>query len=249
MKSIIRITLIVLGIFLLIPSAQAQNNKLQKADKYYELYAFQEAIKHYEEGLANRPINYEAASRLAECYRQVGNLSKAREWYSKAIENPNVDPVDIFYYAKPKPVFWSTPKPNRHWGITMLMPVNMQNLMQREILCSTSVNKLLFSTFRKGNNNDSDAFNQLYISSRTGSQTGIAQPLRKDFQAIVNESNASFSSNGRMVAYVKNNNNFTNGIIPLIGSGVKLDIYTAEARSEKDWSNGQAFPYNGRKHD
>ena len=275
-NNIIKIGLIVLSIFCLVPSVQAQTDKFQKANKYYELYAFKEAIKHYEDALATSPNNYDAASRLAECYRQIGNLNKARQWYAKAIQFPNVDPVDIFYYgqvlraegryseAKSRFLEYAKTEPTlgNHYAdacdyalanaagnsTLSVTPVNNINSSSADFAPAFYKNKLLFSTFRKGNNNDSDAFNQLYISSRTGSQVGSPQPLRQSFQAIVNESNVSFSSDGRQVAYVKNNNNFTSGIIPLIGSGVKLDIYTADARSEKDWINEQTFPYNGRKY-
>lgn len=258
------------------PDVAAQSTDLQKADKYYELYAFQEAIKYYEKALANRPINYDAASRLAESYRQLGNLSKAREWYVKTVENPNVDPVDIFYYAQvlrsegrygeaqARFLEYAKTEPTlgNHYAdacqyakvnaagnsLLNVSPVRPINSSSADFAPAFYKDKLLFSTFRKGNNNDSDAFNQLYIANRSGSQVANPQPLRKDFQAVVNQSNVSFSSNGRQVAYVKNNNNFTNGIIPLIGSGVKLDIYTADANSESNWTNEQAFPYNGRKY-
>jgi len=275
-RSIIKITLLVLSICLYVPTAQAQTDKLKKADKYYELYAFQQAIQLYEDVLKTSPNNYNAASRLAECYRQTGNVGKARQWYAKATQNPNVDPVDIFYYgqvlrsegryseaksrfleyAKSDPALGnhyagacdyalSNAAGNSQFGVS---PASNINSVASDFAPSFYKNQLMFSTFRRGNGNDNDAFNQLYISMRSGNQLARPQPLRKDFQAVVNEGSPSFTENGRQVAYVRNNNNFTNGVIPLMGSGAKLDIYFANVVSQNDWQNEEAFPYNGRKY-
>jgi len=275
-RSIIQITLLVLSILLFVPTAQAQTDKLKKADKYYEIYAFRQAIQLYEDVLRNNPTNYDAASRLAECYRQIGNVSKARENYARAIQNPNGDPVDIFYYAQAlrsegryneaKARFLeyakSEPALGSHYARSCdyalnnaagesqfgVSSVSNINSVAADFGPAFYNNQLMFSTFRKGNNNDNDAFNQLYISMRSGTQLALPQPLRKDFQAIMNEGRPSFTQNGRRVAYVKNNNNFTNGVIPLMGSGAKLDIYLADALSPSDWQNPEPFPYNGRKY-
>jgi len=270
-----KIGLLALGFFCLMSNIQAQN-VLEKADKYYDLYAFQEAIKYYEQALQSRPNDYNAASRLAECYLQLRDFTKARRWYAKAVESPNAEPVDIFYYgqvlraeeryreAKARFLEYAKTEPTlgNHYadacdyalanaaGNSQLpvSPINGINSSSADFAPAFYRNKLFFSTFRKRNSNASDDFNQLYTATRTGSNVDSAQPLHQDFQAIVNESNVSFSDDGRQVAFVKNNNNFTSGIIPLIGSGVKLDIYLANVVSQNDWQNEEAFPYNGRKY-
>lgn len=275
-RSIIKITLLVLSICVYLPTTQAQTDKLKKADKYYELYAFRQAIPMYEEVLRSSPNNYDAASRLAECYRQTGDSGRASQWYAKATENPNVDPVDIFYYgqvlrsegryseakarflqyAKSDPALGnhyagacdyalSNAAGNSQFGVS---PASNINSVASDFAPTFYKNQLMFSTFRRGNGNDNDAFNQLYISMRSGNQLARPQPLRKDFQAVVNEGSPSFTENGRRVVYVKNNNNFSNGVVPLMGSGAKFDIYLADAASQNDWQNQESFPYNGRKY-
>ncbi len=275
-RNIIKITLLVLSICVYLPTIQAQNNSLKKADKHYELYAFRQAIPLYEEVMRSSPNNYDAASRLAECYRQIGDMGRARQWYAKATENPNVDPVDIFYYAQvlrsegryseAKARFLqyakSDPELGNHYAGACdyalsnaagdsqfgVSPTSNINSVASDFAPAFYINQLMFSTFRRGNGNDNDAFNQLYISMRSNNQLARPQPLRKDFQAIINEGSPSFTDNGRRVAYVKNNNKFSNGIVPLMGSGAKLDIYLADAASQNDWQNEEAFPYNGRKY-
>jgi len=161
-NNIIKIGLIALSIFCLVPSVQAQTDKLQKA---------------------------------------------------KAVQFPNVDPVDIFYYgqvlrsegryseAKSRFLEYAKTEPTlgNHYadacdyalanaaGNSVLPVASVSNInsSSADFAPAFYKNKLLFSTFRKGNNNDSDAFNQLYMSSRTGSQVGSPQPLRQSFQAIV----------------------------------------------------------------
>lgn len=265
-----------MSICVYLPTTQAQTDKLKKADKYYELYAFRQAIPMYEEVLRSSPNNYDAASRLAECYRQTGDSGRASQWYAKATENPNVDPVDIFYYgqvlrsegryseakarflqyAKSDPALGnhyagacdyalSNAAGNSQFGVS---PASNINSVASDFAPTFYKNQLMFSTFRRGNGNDNDAFNQLYISMRSGNQLARPQPLRKDFQAVVNEGSPSFTENGRRVVYVKNNNNFSNGVVPLMGSGAKFDIYLADAASQNDWQNQESFPYNGRKY-
>ena len=274
-RSIIQITLLVLSICMYVPTAQAQN-KLKEADKYYELYAFRQAIPLYESVLSSNPGNYEAAFHLAECYRQTGDLSRSRQWYGVAAQSPGADPLYIFYYAQAlrsegryseaKAYFLeyakSDPATGNHYARACdyaltnaagdskfgVSPVSNINSVAADFGPAFYKNQLMFSTFRRGNGNENDAFNQLHLSMRSGTQLARPQPLRKDFQVIVNEGSPSFTQNGNRVAYVRNDNNFLNGVIPLTDSGVKMDIYLADAVSQDNWQNKEPFPYNGRKY-
>jgi len=109
-------------------------------------------------------------------------------------------------------------------------------------------NQLMFSTFRRGNGNNNDNSNQVYISMRSGAKLSRPEPLRKGYRAAISsESDPSFTEDGTRVAYVRNKN-FDNGTLPQMGNSAKLDIYLADAVSQNDWQNKKAFPYNSRKY-
>ncbi len=256
---------------------QAQEtDQVQKADKYYELYAFDQAIKLYEEALATAPGNYEAMSRLAECYRQTNRLDKAGLWYSKAAENPNVDPVDIFYYAqvlkslgryeeaKTRFEEYAAHEPalGNHYAKSCdyakantggesdfsIRAVNNINTPASDFAPNFYKDQLVFSSFKKTGTEEGEAFNQLFISNIADLQVGASKLLRSSFNAAVNEGYSAFSADGSKIAYVKNNNNFTDGVAPLMGSGVKFDIYLGNALTQENWEEVMPFPYNGRKY-
>ncbi len=61
----------------------AQN--LQKANKEYELYAFNLAINSYRSVLESEPTNVEALSKMADCYYHLNQIDEAVQWYKKAV--------------------------------------------------------------------------------------------------------------------------------------------------------------------
>ena len=69
----------------------AQSN-LRKANKQYELAAFNLAIKSYLKVLAKEDDNVEALSKLADCYRHLNQMDEAAKWYRKAIQQSGVNP-------------------------------------------------------------------------------------------------------------------------------------------------------------
>ena len=78
-------------------SAQAN---LKKANKEYELNAFNLAIKSYREVLAKDPTNVVALARTADSYLQLNQIDDAIHWYKKALAQRGIDPIHIFNYAK-----------------------------------------------------------------------------------------------------------------------------------------------------
>jgi len=65
------------------------------------------------------------------------------------------------------------------------------------------------------------------------------------FNDLANNSNVgpiSFSSNGKWVAYTKNN--FVDGTRQLPGNGIQLTLYIAEINDNGTWKTAKAFPFN-----
>lgn len=66
---------------------------LQRADKQFELYAYNLAMKTYKQVLDRDPNNGRALERIADCYFQLNQSEEAINWYKRAIEQrePNSD--------------------------------------------------------------------------------------------------------------------------------------------------------------
>ncbi len=79
-------------------SLEAQND-LKKANKQYELGAYNLAVRSYLTILQKEPKNGEVLAKLADSYRYLNNMDEAAKWYRKAIQISGVDPIHIFEFA------------------------------------------------------------------------------------------------------------------------------------------------------
>lgn len=66
---------------------------LQRADKQFNLYAYNLALKTYKQVLANDANNGHALARIADCYFQLNQPEESLNWYKRAVEQrePNSD--------------------------------------------------------------------------------------------------------------------------------------------------------------
>ncbi len=75
---------------------QAQSWKREKADKYYEEFAYSKAIPLYE---TLKEKDAEVYRRLADSYYHLGEYSKAANIYDEFISQGGYDPEDLYKYA------------------------------------------------------------------------------------------------------------------------------------------------------
>lgn len=66
---------------------------LQRADKQFDLYAYNLALKTYKQVLEKDPNNGHALARIADCYFQLNQPEASLDWYRRAVEQrePNSD--------------------------------------------------------------------------------------------------------------------------------------------------------------
>ncbi len=88
-------------VLLMTYSASAQNFKyfLRKANKEYELKAFNLAIDTYQEALNKRPNDAEALGRLADCFRHLNRMEEAATKYAEALSQRKFDRNHILEFA------------------------------------------------------------------------------------------------------------------------------------------------------
>lgn len=100
MKSIFKhLTAIIAITFIASNAVSAQNCPCEEANKAFKKLNYAEAIKLYEAGLKSAS-NPEAISNLADCYRLTANFVKAEEWYSKAVNQLQVKPINYLYLGQ-----------------------------------------------------------------------------------------------------------------------------------------------------
>ncbi len=84
-------------------SAQNQSNvqdELLRADKQFDLYAYNIARSSYEKVLQSDPNNARALARIADCYVQTNRPEEALPYYERATNAPGMDPEVMLRYGK-----------------------------------------------------------------------------------------------------------------------------------------------------
>jgi len=78
----------------------SQSRKTLKADKLFDRFKFQDAIKEYKKLVRtdkkDRTYIYQ---RLADAYSTIGESYEAEKWYEKIVQQNDVDPIYYFRYA------------------------------------------------------------------------------------------------------------------------------------------------------
>ena len=270
-------------------STNAQDTRLLKAEKYFELYAFDQAIEHYLEYLKSDDDHTLAITRLADCYRLTGNSEKAIHWYSKATYRSDRDPVAILNYAhvlkssgkfrQAKTLYLEFSRQRvdkryqelgRHYAASCDFAMANESGITPYTVHSEAINSsysdfapafyedlVIFSSFRSDPVNgtayiddiNQHSFNLLYRSDYRGKE-GLSneQILKKEYKSESNQCHVNFSPSNKMVAFVRNNYNFTDGVLPLSETGAKLDIFISEFGDETNWMEKSSFIYNGAKY-
>ena len=83
MRFFLQLTLLVIA--LTWSTGTLAQSSLKKADKQYEQHNYEAAIKFYEKLLKKKPEHPEALNRIADSYRRLNDLTKAAEYYKRAV--------------------------------------------------------------------------------------------------------------------------------------------------------------------
>lgn len=86
--------------------------------------------------------------------------------------------------------------------------------------------------------------NRLFITQRDKNGfLDVPVTLHAGFGVGVNEGPVSYSSDGKWVAFTRNN--FQDGTRMIPSSGMELNLFIAQAKPDGDWETPLAFPHNG----
>lgn len=77
----------------------AQGKATAKGDALFMAFDYNAALRNYQRALHNGESPYYTTLKIADCYRMLGKLSQAEEWYRKAMTYPDVEPAIMLQLA------------------------------------------------------------------------------------------------------------------------------------------------------
>lgn len=93
-------SIIVLASIISFQSLAQSNDLLDKANKYFELKDYKQAITTYLNVLQQNPNETSVYGRLANSYRFTNDMNNAGLWYLKAVQLQNAEAEHFFQYGK-----------------------------------------------------------------------------------------------------------------------------------------------------
>lgn len=174
-----------------------QNFMIKRADTKFRNEYFTEAIDIYLKVAKENESNMYILSMLGHSYRQINDFSNAELWYSKAVQNENVEPTVFLYYAEmlkanqkyDEAIEWMDKyRQIQSNDVRPLRHVENKNYVEMLKLESTSVNiKLL------GFNSDQTDFGvaflngkQVVFSSSRGGTKFLDRKNKRDYTPFLN---------------------------------------------------------------
>lgn len=77
-----------------------QSGKLKKADNYYSKVAYAEAADLYTELIGSEVDSPTLKAKLADCYYQMGETTRAEEYYAAMVSSPEATADDVYKFAQ-----------------------------------------------------------------------------------------------------------------------------------------------------
>lgn len=264
---------IVLGIFLMPIALSAQSGLRKKADKYYQIHDYDEAIKTYLRYISKNRNEQTPKARLADSYRHTNQLAEAKKWYKEVININTINPEFYFQYGQTLKGLkeyeearkWflkyaeSNPEKGMHYAASCQHAIDKSGSPAAYKINAEFVNtpasdfapaffkdQVVYASSRidySGSNKARAEVNYPFISSRDQNNYLMKPNLLHQRIKAANEGPIAYSGDGRWVALTRNN--FVNGKRQIPSSGVNLNLQIAEALPNGEWQNEKYFTYNG----
>lgn len=100
MKIMRKIAYVIVFIGALLANVSVKAQLLEKANKQFESFSYQEAIELYETIWQKDSSNLYVVRQLASSYRLINNTEKSEQWYARIIQNGNAENEDLLHYSR-----------------------------------------------------------------------------------------------------------------------------------------------------
>jgi cell division septation protein DedD len=220
------------------------------ADCYFQLNQSDEAVNWYKRAIEHREPNSEVQLRYGRVLMFRGNYDQARkEFLEYAALNDNATQTGRHYAdmcdfaiktAKIAPDFTA-----RNEALNTSSSDFAPAFLGNRVVYSSARTDIVRKTQSKTSSDwTGSSNNQLFVTQRNPENGTLQKPdfLHNDLQYSYNESPASFSADGKKVAFCRNN--FVNGTRQIAVKGLNMSLYIGDVVNG-EWTNVKAFPYNG----
>lgn len=273
MRFLLKTWVLLLGICIMPLALSAQSGLRKRADKYYQIHDYEEAIKTYLRYINKNREELTPKARLADSYRQLNQLEEAAKWYQEVVNNYKISPEFYFQYGETLKGLgkyeaarkWflkyaeTNPEKGLHYagsvghaidkvGSPTAYRVNAEfvNTGAADFAPAFFKDQIVFASSRidfSGNDKARDEVNYPFITSRDQNNYLRKPALLHQRIKAANEGPIAYAKNGRWVALTRNN--FVNGKRQIPSSGINLNLQIAEVLPNGEWQNAQYFRHNG----
>jgi len=258
----------ILTIVLVTSYSLRSQSLIKKANKFFDLKQYDEAILSYQKNLEKFPADILGPAQIAEAHFRTANYEEALRWWDKIINTEAVNSTMMTHYVMSlqslgrldEGKIWSKilvkmdstagndwyrtcerPQVIRLTSPTVEVKSEYTNTPSRDFAPSFNNNKVLWSVPVSGKSGK-----QMELLSSDADQNGFLKPgapyhpaLQKQF----NDVPLSFTPDGRTVIFTKGE--WLENHRPLSDNARNLTLYSATVNDQGKWVNIQKLPFNG----
>jgi cell division protein FtsN len=218
---------------------------IRLADCYRRVGKYKEAADMFKRAITNQQVHPSVYFNYAKVLNALGRYEDAKVWYYRFSESSSFVGR---HFAE-----------NCEYALANMKQIAPFNITQVSINSADADfspaflgDKLVFSSFRAsadaGKGSEAvnvETNNELFVASLDAkSAPKNVQELFKEYKKKINRGFVSYAEQGAAVAFVENNSNFASGVMPVNGSGVKMDIYLANVTTPTTWGDDVPFEHN-----
>lgn len=214
-------------------------------DCYFQLNNPEKSLEWYQKAIRQYNTEADVHLRYGKALMQTGDYDGAKDEfmaYAETDETVGNHYVSVCEYAiqnAKKETAWQVKNEALNTEYADFCPTFLSSRI--------AYNSARTDVVAKAKSTDSPSGSQNYLLvTQRNPESGLLQKpqiLRSELQNTRNEGPASFSADGRRVAFCRNN--FINGTRQIAETGINMSLYTAEVDENGKWKNIKAFPFNG----
>lgn len=220
------------------------------ADCYFQLNQADEAVNWYKRAIEQREPNSDVQLRYGKVLMYKGNYEQAKkEFLEYASLNDNANEAGRHFAEMCDYALRTTKKTPEYAARNEALNTAAADFspvfLGARVVYSSARTDIVRKTQSKNTSDwTGSSYNQLFVTQRNPENGSLQKPdfLRNDLQNNYNEGPVSFSSDGKKVAFCRNN--FVNGTRQIAVKGVDMSLYIGDVVNG-EWVNVKAFPYNG----